>query len=53
MIQDVGNIELCELLETDPKTQCTVCVYHSGISASSIAHAGISCTKKQRSIENS
>ena len=22
MIQDVGNIELCELLETEPKTQC-------------------------------
>ena len=26
MIQDVGNIELCELLETDPKTQCTACL---------------------------
>ena len=26
MIQDVGNIELCELLETEPKTQCTVCL---------------------------
>ena len=26
MIQDVENIELCELLETEPKTQCTVCV---------------------------
>ena len=25
MIQDVGNIELCELLETEPKTQCKVC----------------------------
>ena len=25
MIQDVGNIELFELLVTDPKTQCTVC----------------------------
>ena len=23
MIQDVGNIELCELLATEPKTQCT------------------------------
>ena len=22
MIQEVGNIELCELLETEPKTQC-------------------------------
>ena len=26
MIQDVGNIELCELLETDPKTQCAACI---------------------------
>ena len=26
MIRDVGNIELCELLETEPKTQCTVCL---------------------------
>ena len=26
MIQEVGNIELFELLETDPKTQCTVCL---------------------------
>ena len=25
MIRDVGNIELCELLDTEPKTQCTVC----------------------------
>ena len=25
-IQDVGNIELCELLETEPKTQCKVCL---------------------------
>ena len=26
MIQDVGNIELCELLETEPKTLCKVCL---------------------------
>ena len=26
MIQDVGNIEFCELLETEPKTQCTACL---------------------------
>ena len=25
MIRDVGNIELCELLETESKTQCKVC----------------------------
>ena len=28
MIQEVGNIELFELLETDPKTQCTACLSH-------------------------
>ena len=27
MIRDVGNIELCELLETEPKTQCTCLSY--------------------------
>ena len=26
MIQDVGNIEICELLETEPKTQCKACL---------------------------
>ena len=26
MIRDVGNIELCELLETEPQTQCNVCL---------------------------
>ena len=31
MIQDVGNIELCELLETEPKTQCTVCMSYWNI----------------------
>ena len=25
MIRDVGNIEVCELLDTEPKTQCPVC----------------------------
>ena len=28
MIQEVGNIELFELLETDPKTQCTACLLY-------------------------
>ena len=46
MIQEVVNIELCELLETEPKTQCTVRL------SLSVARAGISCTKKQRSIGN-
>ena len=33
MVRDVGNIELCELLETEPKTQCKVCLsyWDSGI----------------------
>ena len=26
MIQDVGNVELFELFETDPKTQCKQCL---------------------------
>ena len=26
MIRDVGNIELSELLETEPKAQCKVCL---------------------------
>ena len=26
MTPDVGNIELCDLLETEPKTQCAVCL---------------------------
>ena len=26
MIRDVGNIETCKLLETEPKTQCKVCL---------------------------
>ena len=26
MVQDVGNVELFELFETDPKTQCTECL---------------------------
>ena len=33
MIRDVGNIELCELLETELNTQCKVCLtyWNSGI----------------------
>ena len=31
MIQDVGNIELCELLDTKTKTQCTVCLSYWNI----------------------
>ena len=42
MIQDVGNIELCELLETEPKTQCTVCFIILEYRFLSTARAGIS-----------
>ena len=28
MIQDMGNVELFELFETDPKTQCTECIVY-------------------------
>ena len=52
MIREVGNIELCELLETEPKAQCKVC-YHIGTLASSIARAGTSCLKEERKIRNS
>ena len=31
MIQDVGNIELCEMLETEPKTQCKACLSYWNI----------------------
>ena len=31
MIRDVGNIELCELLETETKTQCKVCLTYWNI----------------------
>ena len=31
MIRDVGNLELCELLETEPKTQCKVCLSYWNI----------------------
>ena len=31
MIQDVANIELCELLETEPKTQCKACLSYWNI----------------------
>ena len=26
MIHEVGNIELCELLDTEPKAQCKACL---------------------------
>ena len=54
MIQDVGNIELCDVncLRRNPKRSAQ-CVYHTGISVFSTARAGISCTKKEEPIKNS
>ena len=52
MIHEVGNVELCELLETEHKTQCTVCLSY-WISVYSAARAGISCIKKEGPIKNS
>ena len=47
-----AHIELCELLETEPKTQCTMCFYHNGISVYSAAR-DISYTKKKGPTNNS
>ena len=40
MIQDVGNIELCDLLETESKTHCTVCLsyWNIGIALLHVGH---------------
>ena len=40
MIQDVGHIELCELLKTEPKAQCTVCLsyWNTGVPCCTYGH---------------
>ena len=48
MIQEVGNIELFELLETDPKTQCEACLSYWSVG---IVYCTFLATKKLRSIE--
>ena len=54
MIRDVGNIELCELLETEPRTQCKVCLSYWNIGILyCTARAGTSCKKKEGRISNS
>ena len=45
MIQEVGNIELFELLETDPKTQCTACLSVKSIPPNTENGYGNSATK--------
>ena len=52
MIHEVGNIELCELLDTEPKAQCKVCLSHTGTLVSSLARAGTSCVKEEEKIRN-
>ena len=52
MIHEVVNIELCELLDTDFKTQCKVCLSY-WTSASSTARADTFCEKELRRIRNS
>ena len=51
MIQDVGNIELCELLETEPKTQCTACLSYWNIGIVHLHVGAFLAKKKQRPIE--
>ena len=50
MLDEVGNIEPCEILDTEPKRSAKY-VYHLGTSASSTARAGISCEKEQSYIK--
>ena len=52
-IRHVGNIELCELVETEPKKQCPAYVYHIGTLAFSTPRAGISFVNKEGRISNS
>ena len=50
MIKAAGNIELCELLDVEPKAQY---VCRTGTSASSTARAGTSCEMERRRTRNS
>ena len=52
VIHEVGNIELCELLDVDSNHSVT-CVCHTGTLALSSARAGTSCVKEERKIRNS
>ena len=46
MIHEVGNIELCELIETEPKNAVQSMFIILGQLASPIARAGTSCVKE-------
>ena len=52
MIHEVGNIELCEVFDMEPKHNAKY-VYHTRTSAASIARAGTSCEKEETKIRNS
>ena len=51
MIHEVGNIELCELLDVEPKTQCKVCLSYWDVGIVCCT-CGTSCEKEQRRIRN-
>ena len=53
MIQEVGNIELCELLETEPKAQCKTFLSYWNIGIVYCTCGHFKTKKKQRSIWNS
>ena len=54
MIQDVGNVELFELFETDPKTQCTECLsyWSEGIVYCTCGHLFKETVANRRFIEH-
>ena len=52
MIREVGNIELCELLDVEPKAQCKY-VCRTGTSASSYCTCGHFCEMERKRIRNS
>ena len=51
MIHEVGNVELCELLDMEPKAQCKVCISYWDVGIS-FAGADTSCVTERRRIEN-
>ena len=53
MIRDVGNIELCELLDTEPKTQCKVCLSYWDIGIVYCTCGHFLQKKKEGPIKNS
>ena len=52
MIHEVGNVELCELLDVEPKHSAKY-VCRTGTSAPSTARAGTSCEMERRRTRNS